>query len=153
MADSAAHTAAGTKFYIGAALPTTYNKAGFEAVDWTEVGEITEIPEFGKKFNVVTHNPLGTRKTAKRKGSYNNGSIDIPYAYDADDDAGQVELIDAVDSDDSKPFWVEMGNGKSAYFTGQVTSAPITVGSVDSIIMGKSNIEIDDDVLLEDSPV
>jgi hypothetical protein len=152
---SAAITAAGSKLFVSATLPSTYNKAGFEALTWTEVGEVTEIPQFGKVYNVVTHLPLGSRQTIKRKGSYDNGEVDVPYAFDVDDDAGQVILEAAVDDDDSYAFKVDIQNPalKSVYFTAQVTSRPITVGSTDSIVVANSTLAIDDDILIEDPKV
>jgi len=149
---SAAITAAGSRLFVSAGLPATYNKAGFEALTFTEVGAVTEIPQFGKIYNVVTHLPLGSRQTIKRKGSYDNGDIDVPYAFDVDDDAGQVILEGAVDSDASFSFRVDIQDPalKSVYFTAQVTSRPITVGSTDSIVMANSTLAIDDDILVED---
>jgi hypothetical protein len=156
MAESAAITAAGSRLYISNALPATYTKAGFEALTWTEVGEVTEIPSFGKVYNIVTFNPLGDRQTIKRKGSYDNGEMDIPYAYDVNDDAGQVILQAAVDSDNSYSFKVDIKEDpvlKSVYFTAQATSSPITVGSVDAIVMKNTTLAIDNDVLIEDPEV
>lgn len=152
---SAAQTAAGSKLYVSAALPATYDKTGFEALTWVEVGEVTEIPQHGKNYNIVNHSPLGTRQIIKRKGSYDNGAMDIPYAYDlsATPDAGQALLLSALDDDDSYAFWIDIKQQKAHYFSGQVTSAPTTVGSVDSIVMKNTNIAIDDDVLEVAAPV
>lgn len=152
---SQAITAAGSKLFVSSTLPATYNKAGFEALTWTEVGEVTEIPAFGKVYNIVTHLPLGSRQTIKRKGSFDNGDVDVPYAYDTDDDAGQVIMTAAVDSDNSYAFKVDIKDPalKSVYFTAQVTSQPLTVGSTDSIVMMNSTLAIDDDVLIEDPEV
>jgi hypothetical protein len=156
MAESEAITSAGSRLYISSTLPATYTKAGFEALTWTEVGEVTEIPAFGKVFNIVTFNPLGDRQTIKRKGSYDNGELDVPYAYDVNDDAGQVIMSAAVESDNSYAFKVDIKEDpvlKSVYFTAQVTSQPITLGGVDSIVMMNSTLAIDDDVLVEDPEV
>ena len=59
---SLAVTSAGTKLYVSASLPATYNSAGFGALTWTEVGEITDFGEWGKEYTVVNHNPVGTRQ-------------------------------------------------------------------------------------------
>lgn len=154
MGVSNAQTAAGSKLYVSASLPATYDAVGFEALTWVEVGEVTEIPSFGKVFNIVNHNPLGDRQTIKRKGSYDNGSIDIPYAYDMTPggDAGQLLLLAGLESDVSRSFWVDFKGLKAHYFTAQVTSAPATVGSVDQIIMKNTTLAIDNDVLEEDAP-
>jgi hypothetical protein len=150
---SAAITAAGSKLYVSATLPGTYDAAGFEALSWTEVGEVTEIPQFGKVCTIVNHLPLGQRQTIKRKGSYDNGTLDVPYAFDPAGDAGQTLLENAVDSDNSYAFRIDIKNPavKSVYFTAQCTSRPITVGATDSIVMANSALAIDDDVLIEDA--
>lgn len=152
---SNAITAAGSKLFVSAVLPATYDKTGFEALTWTEVGEVTEIPAFGKVYTIVNHLPLGQRQTIKRKGSYDNGEVDVPYAYDATDDAGQVIMTAAVDSDNSYAFKVDLKDPalKSIYFTAQVTSQPLTVGSTDSIVMMNSTLAIDGDILIEDPEV
>lgn len=149
---SAAITAAGSKLYVSATLPATYDKAGFEALTWTEIGEVTEVPSMGKVFTIVNHLPLGSRQTVKRKGSYDNGDVDIPYAFDVNNDAGQDILVTALDSDNSFAFKVGIKNPevKCVYWTAQVTSAPITIGSTDSIVMKNSTLAIDDDVLIEE---
>jgi hypothetical protein len=148
---SNAFTSAGTRIYIGDALPATYDKAGFEAVDWTEIGEVTDLGEFGKEFNLVEHNPLGTRRTIKRKGSFNDGAITLQYAYDSND-AGQADLRTALDSDNSFPFKVVLQNNIHIYLSAQVMSAPVNVGSVDQITSASTSLEIDDDILVEDAP-
>ncbi len=151
---SLAQTAAGSKFYVSSGLPATYDATGFRALTWVEVGELTEIPSFGKVYNMVNHNPLGTRQTIKLKGSYDNGSIDLPYAYDittTGGDPGQALLLAGLDSDVERSFWVDIKQLKDHYFVGQITSAPTTVGSVDSIVMKNSNVSITDDVIEVDA--
>ena len=152
---SKAQTAAGSKLYVSSGTPATYDKAGFEALTWVEVGEVTEIPSFGKVFNIVNHNPLGDRQTVKRKGSYDTGSIDVPYAYDlsiSGADAGQALLLAGLETDSSYSFWVDIKQLKAHYFTGQIASAPTTVGSVDQIVMKNTTIAIDDDVVEVNAP-
>ena len=150
---SAAITAAGSKIFVSATAPATYDEAGFLALTWTEVGEVTEVPEFGKSYTVVTHNPLGERQTIKRKGSYDNGEITCPYAYDPDDDAGQVILRAAENSDSSYSFRVDIKNPavKTVYFSAQVIANTLNIGGTDNIVMGSAGLAIDGDVLIEDA--
>ena len=145
-----AETSAGTKFSISAALPATYNTAGFGALTFTEVGEITDYGEFGRKYNLVKHNPVATRKTVKRKGSYDSGSMTLPMAL-VNDDAGQIIMKAAAVSDNSYSFCVELKDGYKYYFTAQVMQFLTKVGSVDSITQATAMLELDDDVI-EDAP-
>src|SRR5574343_924500 len=96
---SLAMTSAGSSIAIG--LPAASDTlAAFQAVSYTLIGEVVDVGSFGKVYNQVTHNPLATRQTIKRKGSYDNGTLSLQMAY-APTDAGQTMLNTAVNSDDS----------------------------------------------------
>jgi hypothetical protein len=59
---SKVRTSAGTQLFISATQPATYDKTGFAAVaQFTAVAEITDLGSFGKKYNLVSFNPLGSR--------------------------------------------------------------------------------------------
>ena len=85
----------GTVFAISATLPATPNEAGYSALTWVTVGEVTDIPTFGPSHEVVTHTPLATGVTAKYHGAKNNGSLTIPMALDPTD-TGQIALKAAL---------------------------------------------------------
>ena len=140
-----ARTSAGTSISIGPA-PATYDAAGFGAVVVSVIGEVTDAGEYGKVYNLVTHNPLADRKTKKYKGSYNNGSITLQLAID-ELDVGQIAAVAASDSDDSYTIKVTKQNGAVDYFTAQVMSFTTSVGSVDSIESGSIQLEIDNDIV------
>lgn len=141
-----AMTSAGTTLAISATLPATYNETGFEAVSYTDIGEVVNLPEYGKASNLVTHNPLGDRKTYKFKGSYNNGSVTVQLAKDSDD-AGQVIVLAANDSDNSYSFEVTLNDGTVQYFTAKVMSYTTNVGTVDQITGSTMQLEIDSDIV------
>lgn len=145
-------TSAGTQIFIGGALPASYDKVGFEAVTWQEIGEVTDLGEFGREYNLVTHNALNNRRTIKRKGAYNDGAVTLQYAYQRQLQ-GQIDLQAALDSDESAPIKVVLSDDTHLYFTAQVMSAPINVGSVDQITSASTSLEIDNDILVEDAPV
>jgi hypothetical protein len=130
---TAAFTAAGAIIAISAALPTTLTKTAYAALTFTTVGEITEIGAIGRVYNMVTHNPLATRATIKLKGSYDDGSPAMKAAY-ASGDAGQVIMQAALLSDAQYAFKITLQSGDIIYAEGQVSSAPINVGSVDTIV-------------------
>ena len=138
---SGAFTSAGSSISIGNP-PGAVTLAGLQAVSYTEIAEVTDIGEFGKSYNLVTHNPLSTRQTIKRKGSFNNGTIALQMAR-VPTDPGQTLLATAVDSDASYSYKVTLQNGTNFYFTGQAMGYPVKVGGVDSITSSTCNIEID----------
>jgi hypothetical protein len=59
-------SSAGSTLSMSAGIPATFNVAGYTALTWTAVGEVTDLGEFGREFNLITHNPLGSRDTVKQ---------------------------------------------------------------------------------------
>jgi len=143
---SEAFTSAGTKISISATAPATYDATGFGALTYTEIGEVTELGEFGRTYNIVTFNPLGDRRTVKRKGAYNDGTIAAQMAR-VPSDAGQAILTAALASDDSYSMKVVLQDGTIFYFSAQIASYTTNVGSVDQITAASVNIEIDNDII------
>lgn len=149
---SNAKTSAGSFLSISAELPATHDVAGFGAITaWTEVGEITDIGEFGREYTLVTHNPLKDRRTVKRKGSFNDGSITLQMARDVSD-AGQALLQTAQDDDNSYSIRVTLQDGTPLYTTAQVMSYKTTIGSVDAITSATTVLEIDNDIIEGTAP-
>lgn len=144
---SGVFTSAGTTIKVDSALPATNDEAGFGALTGFKlIGEVTDLGEFGREYNLVTHNPLGDRRTVKRKGSYNDGSVTMALGR-VPADTGQAVLVTAVDDDASYSFEVTLQDGTIFYFTGQVMSYTANVGSVDQITSGSVTIEIDNDIV------
>jgi hypothetical protein len=145
---SLAKTSAGTTLSIasGTIFPATYDLPGFGALTYVPIAEITDLGEFGKKFNLVKHNPLGNRTTFKRKGSYDNGAMAIKMAK-AFTDAGQSALLAARDSDNSYAYKVTYQDGTYNYFSAQCMSVTIMISTVDTITGSNVSLEVDGDVL------
>ena len=148
---SKAFTSAGTKLFISSAAPATYNQTGFAALVWTEIGEVSEMGEFGRQYNLVTFNKLGDRRTVKRKGSYNDGTIACQMAR-VPDDAGQTILTTAVNSDNSYSIKIKLQDGTVFYTTAQVMSYTTNIGNVDQITSATVNLEIDNDIIEVPAP-
>jgi hypothetical protein len=139
-------TTAGSTLSIGTAA-ATIDAAGFGAVSYTAVGEITDIGEFGKEFNLVTHNPIGNRQTKKFKGSFNNGSLQLQLAFDSADTGQDYITGTALGSDDSFSIKIVLQSGLIEYFTAKVMSFRINPGSVDSITSATVMLEIDSSIV------
>ena len=148
---SKAFTSAGTKLLISASAPATYNSTGFAALTWTEIGEVSDMGEFGRKYNLVTFNTLGDRRTVKRKGSYNDGTIACQMAR-VPDDAGQAILTTAVDDDASYSVKIRLQDGTVFYTTAQVMSYTTNIGTVDQITSATVDLEIDNDIIEVPAP-
>lgn len=139
-------TTAGSTFKISAGVPATFDSTGFGALTYTLVGEVTDMGEVGRKYNIVNHNPISNRRTQKIKGSYDPGTISLKFARDYSDN-GQVMLTTAAASDSPYAVMITLQNGKKLYFTGLVASFTTSVGTVDQITAASCDITLQTDVL------
>ena len=142
-------TSAGTTLGVVAAEPATYDQAGFEALTFETVGEITDMGEYGPEYEVVTHNPLDTRRTVKRKGTVNDGALTMQLGRDPSN-AGQTILIAGVDGaarDTIHSFVVTLQDGTKQYSTGQIFSYTTNVGSVNQITGASVTVELDNQII------
>lgn len=135
------HTSAGSTLALSAGVPATFNIAGYAALTFTPIGEITDFGEFGREYNLVTHNPVGSRGTQKFKGSFNEGTMDLELGLDTDD-AGQILAKTAVDDDANYAFKLTLQNGDIYYFQAQVMSFKIGVAGVDDITSASISLEL-----------
>ncbi len=134
-------TSATTLISISAGVPATFNSAGYAALTFTAVGEVTNAGEFGREFTLVTHNPLYTRGTQKLKGSFNEGSISLQLGLDTDD-AGQVLMKAAALSDSLYAFKVTMPSGDVYYFQALTMSFKVGINDVNTVTAATAQIEI-----------
>jgi len=124
---------------VSAATPATFDADGYVALTWTEVGEASEVPEFGAAYSAVTFTPLKTGIVNKFHGELNYGSITIPLGYDSAD-AGQIILLAALASKDEISFRETRSDGTVRYIMGKVMSFP-RGQSVGSVNMASCNID------------
>lgn len=145
-------TAQGTALAITAAAPATFDEAGYEALTYTEIGEIEKIGTIGATTAKVEFTPLKGGKQ-KHKGSTDFGSLQPSLAHD-DEDAGQTLLRTASEPGNNAKysFKVTYPDGAIRYFQGRVFGYPETVDGADSIIMATPTIEIDTKVVKVAAP-
>jgi len=137
-------TSAGTILSVSTDLPATFDAAGYEALTWSVVGEVTAIPQYGAEATMGTFTPIADRYTKKYKGSINAGSQTIEMALD-EDDAGQLILQDHAEGeaiDDDVAVMLEYPNGHVRYYTAQVGSFQETVGGVDDYLTASAMFDI-----------
>ena len=135
-------TAAGCKIYIG----TT--EAVSSPDDLLEIGEVTNFSEFGRVYQLITHQSIGTRGDRKYKGSYNDGAITLQLGRDTSD-TGQAACIVARDADEDYNFKIMLNDDTVAsptptifQFMGKVMSYTVNIGSANQIIGATMMIEI-----------
>jgi hypothetical protein len=142
----------GSKLYVSAAAPGTYNFTGFEALVWTEVGEVETLGEFGGTATITPFIPLATGITKKRKGSIDYGTITSTVGK-ISAQQGQALLKQGFDGSNAyviHSFKVEAEDGKVAYFTGVVASFTFNVGDANNVTRVGVNIDLDNRVLTDD---
>lgn len=136
----------GTKVYIGSALPSTYDVAGYDALTWTEVGMIESIGEFGPESSIGSFTPIGTGIACKFMGTTDNGEISLTIAKTSTD-TGLQTLIAAQGATSSTAMKVELSEvGTSTVghttlakhtrymFPGLVKSASTSIGTGDDVV-------------------
>lgn len=146
-------TTAGTKLFVSTTVPVTINQSGFAAItaaNWKEIGEITDLGDgYGRTYNLVTHNAVGTRQTIKLKGTFNDGAFTLQYAEKPGDE-GQAMLLNGVDSDANLSFKLVKGNEGtpiSVAFLGLVMTTPMSLGSADTVTGYSTQVEINSPII------
>lgn len=134
-------TTAGTTIAVTASNPATFDAAGYGALSYTQIGEVTDLGDFGREYSLVTHNPIDNRGTVKKKGSFNEGTLALKLGLD-NADAGQTILQAASLSDNNYTFKVTLQNGTFYYFQAQVMSFKVGAGGVNQITAASVNLEI-----------
>lgn len=134
-------TVAGAIVSISASTPATFDSAGYAALTVTAIGEISDAGQHGRVYNVVTHNPIGSRGTQKYKGSFNEGQKVLTVGID-DDDAGQTIAIAALDSDSDYSFKVEYQDGSIDFFQAKVVGFQKSMTGVDTMLTATLTLEI-----------
>lgn len=134
-------SSAGTTLKIGASAPATFDAAGYAALTLTAVGEVVDLGEFGREYNLISHNPIGSRGTVKLKGSFNEGQISVRLALDTDD-SGQILAKAAALSDNDYSFCITTQNTDKYYFQAKVMGFKVSIGSVDGVTSATMTLEI-----------
>lgn len=137
----AIQSVAGASIAISAALPATFNAAGYDALTFTNVGEVTDLGEFGRVYELIRHNPINTRATRKLKGSYDEGQISMVVGLDMDD-AGQALCDTASRSDADYSFRIVDQEGNQYYFLAKVMSFRRRFGTVNNIVSATIMLEL-----------
>lgn len=159
----AVNTAAGSTFSIGPqgtyASTVDWSDSeediitAFEALVWTEVGEVEDLGEFGDEASEITFTALANRRTRKFKGTFNAGTVTVQAGSDPED-AGQLAMIAAFASDLDYPFRVtlndqltENGEPTTLYFGGKVMSKRRNVGNVENVVRQNFPVGINTEII------
>lgn len=134
-------TSTGTKLYVTAVTPATFDAVGYAALSFTEVKEVTTIPAYGAQRAVVTHQPLATGVDQKEHGFINYGSVAVEGAHDPED-AGQALLNNAVlTTGQNISVKIQYQDGSVDYTYGKAFSKTKNPGSANSMVGSSMSIE------------
>jgi len=111
----------GTLVYVSSSLPATHDQAGFEALTWTLVNEVTEVGEYGRDYDTIEHAPINTRIIETIKGNYKEGGLPLSFAS-VPADAGQAVLLTASEADNDISVKIVRTDGQTDYNIGKVFS-------------------------------
>lgn len=145
----AKQTSTGVILSVIAALPATFDAAGYAALVYTEVGELIDLPEYGPTVTVVESNPLKTGITEKRSGFINFGSVSLGLEWDPAD-AGQTILSNAINPGGAfvpHSFKVAYPDGTVEYFNGGIFSYTRAPGSANSMVGSTATVEINSSII------
>lgn len=130
-------TVAGTKLYISAAAPTTNDAAGFAALTWTEVGQITSVGSVkGREYSTSTLSTVSDSQDREKKGSFKLPNAEFECAW-AEDDAGQVMLETAANDYSVPSFKLVKQNSDIRYLTAQVSKFVENGGTSNDAVKGQ----------------
>ena len=150
----AQQTAAGSGLEIGTTLAAG-NKEDFESDTYTEIGEITNIGDFGKEYQTIETKALKQRQVRNIKGSFNNGTLEVELYLDPND-AGQSAALAALDTDDNYNFKATLNDAPTSgsdptpttyYFRGLVTTFRTSVSDVDSAVTARCVVAINSEII------
>lgn len=138
-----AFSSAGSKIFLAAGEPATETEAGYNALTWVEIKEVTDIGMIGPEMAVINHNPVGENVTYKIPGSLNNGALDCKGAR-APSDAGQALLITAQKNAATQKYSVQVRlvDGTKIFAGVLVTSYKTSIGGQSQITGFESKMEI-----------
>lgn len=130
---SEAVTLAGTVVSISAGTPATYDQTGFEALTYTEVGEVISPPTGGGRvYEDVSYTLLKERATVHLKGTYDEAEVTFQMITSRSD-AGQVLMKAAHLSDNFYAFKVQYPDGDVDYYQARVFGLVDETGEANAI--------------------
>lgn len=130
-------TVAGTKLYVSLASPATFDAAGYAALTWVEVGQLTNVPSvLGREYNTSTLETVGDAQVREKKANFKLPNADFECAW-AESDAGQIIIATAANNNTVPAFKVTKQDAtKIRYFTAQVMKFVENMGTATDAVKG-----------------
>lgn len=149
------NTASGAKLFIGGTTAAS-TLIAFQALVWTEVGEVEDLGEFGDESESISFTALSDARTRKKKGPRDAGTITVVTGDDMLDQ-GQIAMEAAEASPLDYNFKVQLndaitlaGVDSTHYFRGLVMSKRRNVGNASNIVRRTFNVGVNTTILSTD---
>jgi hypothetical protein len=140
-------TVAGSTIAVSVSTPATFDAAGYGALAYTNIGEITDLGSgLGRSYNTATHSPVASRQQIEKKASYKLGTLDLMAAWDGND-AGQALIAANAGTDTVLSFKIVKQSGAIRYFQAQVSELDENFGTVDNVNTAKITLLLQKDVV------
>lgn len=140
-------TSAGTTVYISAGVPATINQAGFDALTYTKISEVTDVGSIGPSVAIVEHVPVDTGIKLKLKTIKDNGSVALKGARQTSD-AGQTLLVNAVGVYAPYALKLVLQNGTIIYSQVLVSSYKTNVGTAGVVTTFDSELAVSGEIVV-----
>lgn len=143
------NTSLGITIGVTTSAPATEDEAGYEALTYTNIGEVVNIGEIGPSAAVVNHDAIDKGYTQKFKGQINYGSMPLQLGRDIDD-AGQILLKAGADGAAKYTVhtWrVTHPTGLVQYFRGMVFGYTTNIGGSNTVVGANATVELNSPVL------
>ena len=124
-----------------ATAPGSYDGSGYAALTWVPVGEIKDIPAFGKSRNSIAFTPLASGVTQKYAGITDPGKLTLSFLSNTDD-AGQLVLKTGLGSSAPVSIKIASQNGDVYYFRAMVLSFKLAIGDANGLTMATCDLDI-----------
>lgn len=142
-------TISGATLAISAALPATYDSAGYGATSmtYTAIGQVENYGNHGGSATISKFTPVDTAVVAKVKGSKDYGQMTLMLGS-VPGDAGQVILATAFESNAhySVKMTYPLGNGEATaeihYLDVLISKHEFQDGSVDNVSKMAADMEL-----------
>ena len=141
-------TTAGTTLRVSLTAPGTLDLAGYTTLypSMNVAGNITDMGEYDRVYEIITTIPLDTRRKQKRKGSYDEGSMSLVLNIDPAD-VGQNDLRTQSKVDANAYIAITHQDGTVDFFEALITSASKVVGGADNTYTSNVQMEINSDII------
>lgn len=145
---SNAYTSAGTQIAITEDAPLSLSIDDFDTLFYTEIGEVTDIAEFGKTIDILSYYPMRGSDPVKVKGNNSFNGMSLTMAA-LRKNAGQSILFEALQSGNSYSFQITVPEPDVYYFTAYVVEYNVNIGGPDQIVSSTATLALTSDIIVD----